>query len=132
MGNSGYAISMILSFLLLAADGQRNDIQTEEVVSAEEVVLEELDYGVFPLSCDVSDLPPMKNEMYVPWDGKIYFRQYSDEDVESGSLWADFGFVSDREKKLMCINPDGSIEQAGTDEGFGPMFIVEGDRKSVV
>ncbi|MCI9373467.1 MAG: hypothetical protein HFI52_08700 [Lachnospiraceae bacterium] len=126
MGNSGYAISMILSFLLLAADGQRNDIQTEEVVSAEEVVLEELDYEVFPLSCDVSDLPPMKNEMYVPWDGKIYFRQYSDEDVESGSLWADFGFVSDREKKLMCINPDGSIEQAGTDEGFGPMFIVEG------
>ena len=64
--------------------------------------------------------------MYVPWDGKIYFRQYSDEDVESGSLWADFGFVSDREKKLMCINPDGSIEQAGTDKGFGPMFIVEG------
>lgn len=124
MGNSGYAIGVILSFLLLAADEQRSSIQVAETVP--EVWESEADCGISPLSYDLSDLPPMKNERYAVWEDKIYFRQYSDEDMEDGALWADFAPAPDTEKELMCMEPDGSVVQVGTDYGCGAMFIVNG------
>ena len=135
MGNSGYAIGAILSALLLTAGEQRNRIQAAESVpeevqesaaaTAEETQENAVDYGVSPLSCDLSDLPPMKNEIYAVWEDKIYFRQYSDEDIEDGALWADFSPAPDTEKELMCMEPDGSVVQVGTDHGCGSMFIVD-------
>ena len=83
-------------------------------------------YGVSPISYDLSNLPPMENKLYAAWDGKIYFRQYSDEDMEEGGLWSEFRPVADTEKELMCMEPDGSIVQVGTDFGYGSMFIVDG------
>ena len=39
-----------------------------------------------PVSYDLTNLPPMENEMYAEWEGNIYYRQYSDEDMEDGGL----------------------------------------------
>lgn len=83
-------------------------------------------YDFGPVSYDLSDLPPMDNEIYAEWDGDIYFRQYSDEDIESGALWGDFSPVADTEKELMCMDAEGSIVQVGVDSGCGNMFIVDG------
>lgn len=135
MGSSGYAVGVILSALLLTAGEQRNRIQSAETFSeevqgsaaatAEETQEDAVDYGVSPLSHDLSALPPMKNEVYAVWEDKIYFRQYSDEDIEDGALWADFSPAPDTEKELMCMEPDGSVVQVGTDYGCGAMFIVD-------
>lgn len=83
-------------------------------------------YGCSPVTEDLSDIPPMENKLYAAWDGKIYYRQYSDEDMEEGGLWADFDPVADTAKELMCMEPDGSVLQVGVDYGFGEMFIVCG------
>lgn len=83
-------------------------------------------YGVSPISYDLSYLPQMENKLYAAWDGKIYFRQYSDEDMEEGGLWGEFDAVANTEKELMCMESDGSIVQVGTDFGYGSMFIVDG------
>lgn len=83
-------------------------------------------YGINPISYDLSNLPPMENKLYAAWDGKIYFRQYSDEDMEEGGLWSEFDTIADTEKELMCMEPDGSIVQVGTDFGYGSMLIVDG------
>lgn len=83
-------------------------------------------YGFGPVSYELSALPAMENKLYAEWDGNIYFRQYSDEDIEQGALWANFGDISNTEKELMCLTPDGELTQAGTDYGCGAMYIVNG------
>lgn len=88
--------------------------------------VQEACYGVSPLSYDLSNLAPMDNKIYAAWDDKIYFRQYSDEDMEDGALWGKFGPIADTEKELMCMESDGSVVQVGTDFGCGNMFIVNG------
>ena len=83
-------------------------------------------YDCEPISYDLTKLPAMENKMYAEWEGKIYFRQYSDEDMEEGALWAEFAPIADTEKELMCMEPDGSVTQVGVDYGYGTMFIVDG------
>lgn len=147
MKRSGYTASVILAVWLLSGCGQQDDRQSAENVS--EVIpeteqaapetrqeaeaasetweaVQEPDYGVSPLSYDVSNLAPMENKLYAAWDDKIYFRQYSDEDMEDGALWGEFEPIADTEKELMCMEPDGNIVQVGTDFGCGNMFIVNG------
>lgn len=82
------------------------------------------EYGFGPVSHDLSDIPPMENRLYAEWDGKIYYRQYSDEDREDGGLWADFRPIANSEKELMCMEPDGSVSQVGIDYGCGALFVV--------
>ena len=106
-----YTASVILAVLLLKTPSDLTDVEK---------------YGVSPISYDLSDLPPMENKLYAAWDGKIYFRQYSDEDMEEGGLWSEFSPVADTEKELMCMEADGSIVQVGTDFGYGSMFIADG------
>lgn len=93
-----------------------------------EALTEEIDdlYGFGPISYDLSALPAMENKLYAEWEGNIYFRQYSDEDVEKGALWAEFGYIPGTEKELMCLTPDGELTQVGTDYGCGAMYIVNG------
>ena len=93
-----------------------------------EALTEEIDdlYGFGPVSYDLSALPAMENKLYAEWEGNIYFRQYSDEDVEKGALWAEFGYIPGTEKELMCLTPDGELTQVGTDYGCGAMYIVNG------
>ena len=124
-------IGVILAVLLLAGCGRKDveeapvpSMQESEQAPAELTDVEK--YGVSPISYDLSNFPPMENKLYAAWDGKIYFRQYSDEDMEEGGLWSEFGAIADTEKELMCIEPDGSIVQVGTDFGYGSMFIVDG------
>lgn len=83
-------------------------------------------YDRSPVSFDLSALPAMENRMYALWDGKVYFRQYTDESFEKGGLWANFEPIAGAEKELMCMEPDGEIVQTGTDHGDGSMFIVDG------
>ena len=83
-------------------------------------------YDCEPISYDLTNLPSMENTMYAEWEGKIYFRQYSDEDMEEGALWAEFAPIADTEKELMCMEPDGSVTQVGVDYGYGALFIVNG------
>lgn len=83
-------------------------------------------YNFGPVSYDLSEIPAMENKLYAEWNGNIYFRRYSDEDIEKGALWANFGYVPDTEKEIMCLRPDGTLAQAGTDYGHGAMFIAGG------
>ena len=101
---------------------------TESVTETSEMPTEEIDdlYGFGPISYDLSTLPDMENKLYAEWNGNIYFRRYSDEDIEKGALWANFGDIPDTEKELMCLTPDGELTQVGTDYGCGTMFIVNG------
>lgn len=102
--------------------------QTEQEAGAElteterNVVL----YDRSPVSYDLSALPAMENRMYALWDGKVYFRQYTDESFEKGGLWAIFKPIAGAEKALMCMEPDGEIVRTGTDYGDGSMFIANG------
>lgn len=80
-------------------------------------------YGCSPVTEDLSDIPAMENKLYAAWNGKIYYRQYSDGDMEDGGLWADFDPVADTVKEFMCMESDGSVSQVGVDYGFGEMFI---------
>ena len=63
----------------------------------------ESQYGCSPVSEELSALPAMENRVYAEWEGKIYYRQYSDEEGTA--------------KELMCMEPDGSVTQAGVDDG---------------
>ncbi len=146
-----YIISVILAVLLLAGCGaDRGPVtatqEDSEILSPETTVQETEEppaeetqtveapaeltdvekYGVSPISYDLSNLPPMENKLYAAWDGKIYFRQYSDEDMEEGGLWSEFDAIADTEKELMCMESDGSIVQVGADFGYGSMFIADG------
>ena len=102
--------------------------ETGTAKEASEMSTEEIDglYSFGPVSYDLSALPAMENKRYAKWNGNIYFRQYSDEDLEEGALWANFGYVPGTEKEIMCIEPDGTLTQVGTDYGHGTMFIVDG------
>lgn len=115
----------------------REESETSETESATEPetetetsegAIEEIDdlYHLGPVSYDLSTLPAMENEYYAEWDGNIYFRQYSDEDMEKGALWGSFGEIAGSEKELMCLAPDGTLTQVGTDYGRGSMYIVNG------
>lgn len=84
----------------------------------------EYDFG--PVSYDLTNLPPMENEMYAEWEGKIYYRQYSDEDMDDAGLWAAFLDTPYTEKELMCMEPDGSVTQVGVDDGIDGLYIVNG------
>lgn len=85
-----------------------------------------IQYNFGPVSYDLTNLPPMKNKLYAAWEGRIYYRQYSDEDMEEGGLWGDFSPIADTEKELMCMERDGSVTQVGVDYGYDGMYIVEG------
>lgn len=95
---------------------------------ASKMLTEENDgsYYFSPVSHDLSNLPAMENEYYVEWEGNIYFRQYSDGDIEDGALWASFTEIADSEKELMCLSSDGELTQVRTDHGYGSMYIVGG------
>lgn len=81
-------------------------------------------YGCSPVTEELSKIPAMENRLYAAWEGRIYYRQYSDEDMEDGALWADFSPVADTGKELMCMEPDGNVTQVGVDYGCDAMFIV--------
>lgn len=74
-------------------------------------------YDFGPVTYDLAAIPDMENRLYAEWNGNIYFRQYSDEDIEKGALWAGFGDIPDTVKELMCLTPDGELTQVGTDYG---------------
>lgn len=111
-------------------DTQENSgtLGNESEMNTSETLVEETNdsYYFGPISYDLSKLPAMENEYYAEWDGNIYFRQYSDEDIEDGALWASFGEIHDSEKELMCLASDGELTQVGTDHGYGSMYIVGG------
>ena len=83
-------------------------------------------YRCSPVSEDLSALPAMENRVYAGWEGNIYYRQYSDEDTDEGGLWAEFEPVPGTAKEIMCMKPNGSVTQVGTDYGHGDFFIVGG------
>ena len=106
----------------------REEQETSAETETSEAFTEEIDdiYDFGPVSYDLSDLPAMENKLYAEWNGNIYFRQYSDEDIEKGALWANFDDILNTEKELMCLTPDGELTQVGTDYGHGTMFIASG------
>lgn len=63
----------------------------------------EYDFG--PVSYDLTSLPPMENRMYAAWEDNIYYRQYSDEDLEDGALWGEFSGITGTAKEIMCMEP---------------------------
>lgn len=112
---------------------ETNDAETEQAAVGVEDVSEtgtsdvsEPEHDFAPVSYDLTNLPPMENEMYAEWEGNIYYRQYSDEDMEDGGLWAYFGSVPGTEKEIMCMKPDGSVTQVGVDYGCNEFYIVNG------
>lgn len=104
------------------------EFATEQELETSEEPMKEIDdlYDFGPVSYDLSALPAMENKLYAEWNGNIYFRQYSDEDIEEGALWAKFSYIPGTEKEIMCLKPDGTLTQVGTDYGHGTMFIVDG------
>ncbi len=121
---------VILAVLLLAGCGADRGAVTatqddSEILSPESTLPETdvVQYDCAPIIYDLTQLPAMKNEFYAEWEGKIYFRQYSDEDVDDGWLG---GPAADTEKELMCMENDGSVTQVGVDYGCDEMYIVEG------
>ena len=114
-----------------SAQGTQEELVTTETEAdseTREASGEEIDnlYDFGPVSYDLSALPAMENKLYAEWNGNIYFRRYSDEDIEKGALWASFGYVPNTEKEIMCLESDGTLTQVGTDCGHGTMFIVGG------
>lgn len=83
-------------------------------------------YGCSPVTEDLSMLPAMENRVYAEWEGSIYYRQYSGEDMDEGGLWAYFEPVPGTAKELMCMGPDGTVTQVGVDYGCDGLFIVNG------
>lgn len=119
----------------LAGQGTQEDLQVSETgtviltgTEIGELTGEEgaalYDFG--PVSYDLSPLPAMENKLYAEWNGNIYFRQYSNEDIEKRGLNGNFGDMPDTGKELMCLTPDGELAQVGTDYGCGAMYIVGG------
>lgn len=96
------------------------ETESDAEASEEEDVVQ---YDCAPIIYDLTQLPAMKNEFYAEWEGKIYFRQYSEEDIEDDWL---SGPAADTEKELMCMEADGSVTQVGVDYGYDEMYIVEG------
>ena len=84
-----------------AEAGTEEELETKTKAEPEtsETPTEETDdpYYFDPISYDLSELPAMKNTYYAEWDDNIYFRKYSDEDMEDGALWASFGEIADSE-----------------------------------
>lgn len=106
-----------------------SDSAKTDDVGKDAVVSEAADgvyYDFGPISYDLTDIPAMENELYAAWEGRIYYRQYSDEDMEEGALWAEFSPIADTEKELMCMERDGSVTQVGVDYGCDSMYIAEG------
>lgn len=100
--------------------------EQDESAAWESVQGDGAEYDFGPVFYELTRLPDMENKMYAAWDGRIYFRQYSDEDMEDGGLWAVFSPAANTEKALMCMEPDGSVIQTGVDYGFGALFIADG------
>lgn len=88
--------------------------------------IDDVQYNFGPVSYDLANLAPMENKLYAKWEGRIYYRQYSDEDMEEGGLWGHFSPIAGTEKELMCMERDGSVTQVGVDYGCDGMYIVEG------
>ena len=124
--NAGMKESEISAAVL--PEQAEHETETEQETRAELAETEQNAalYDRSPVSYDLSALPAMESRMYALWDGKVYFRQYTDESFEKGGLWADFKPIAGAEKALMCMEPDGEIVQAGTDYGDGLMFIANG------
>lgn len=104
------------------------ELEVKSESEGSEALTEERDdiYDFGPVSYDLSALPAIESKLYAEWEGNIYFRQYSDEDIEQGALWANFGDLPNTEKELMCLTPDGELTQVGTDYGCGSIYIVNG------
>lgn len=102
--------------------------ETKPESETNEAPIEEIDdlYDFGPVSYDLSALPAMENKLYAEWDGNIYFRRYSDEDIGERGLNGNFDDMPDTEKELMCLAPDGKLTQVGTDYGCGAMYIMDG------
>lgn len=113
--------ALLLSLSLIGCSVQE-PAANEETESGTDIAL----YGCSPVTEDLSELPAMENKLYAAWDGKIFYRQYSDEDMEDGGLWADFQPIAGTEKELMCMETDGSVSQVGVDYGCEEMFIACG------
>lgn len=105
---------------LLAGFGT-GDSHTEKAQKSDSV-----QYNFGPISYDLTNLPPMKNKLYAEWESRIYYRQYSDEDMEEGGLWGHFSPIAGTEKELMCMERDGSVMQVGVDYGYDGMYVAEG------
>ena len=103
-----------------------SEIVTSEAaeVATSDAVESKDDFG--PVSYDLTNLPAMENERYAEWEGRIYYRQYSDEDMDEGGLWAIFLDVPGTVKEIMCMEPDGSVTQVGVDYGCDEFYIVNG------
>lgn len=97
---------------------------TVESVQVGSGVEPEYDFG--PVSYDLTRLPPMENGRYAEWEGNIYYRQYSDEDLEDGALWGEFSGITGTAKEIMCMEPDGNVKQVGVDYGESVFYIVNG------
>lgn len=117
----------------MSVDGSDEETTEPDVVEIETGAAETesdaedtVQYDCEPISYDLTQLLPMENKLYAEWEGKIYYRQYSDEDMEEGALWAEFAPVADTEKELMRMEPDGTVTQVGVDYGYGTLFIVDG------
>ncbi len=113
----------------IGADALQNtpDAITEQSAEAEQETEQNvLLYGRSPVSYDLESLPAMENGLYALWEGRVYFRQYTDKSLAEGGLWADFEPLEGVEKALMCMEPDGGITQTGVDSGDGPLFVVNG------
>lgn len=119
MRNAAAALWRTLAVVILAGfvGGTGGNVAAQE---------SESQYGCSPVSEELSVLPAMENRVYAEWEGKIYYRQYSDEDLDEGGLWAYFEPVAGTTKELMCMEPDGSVTQVGVDDGCGELYIVGG------
>ncbi len=129
-GTSQYAWNVTLKHMSAQADEESTkDTESAQKPEGEASVMKyagEYGWDFGPVSLDLSDLPPIDNKMYAAWDGKIYFRQYSNEDTETGALWGLFGALPDTGKELMCMDAAGVVTQVGMDYGCEGMYIAEG------
>lgn len=64
---------------------------------------------------------------FVKYDGKTYFREYRNQNIEAESTSTEYAFnKEDKSKKYInVISPNGEIKNAFTDSGYGEIYVLD-------
>lgn len=63
--------------------------------------------------------------MFVKYNGEIYFREYTNTSEEESYIWANYMYKANEEKTVKKIKEDGSIEDVFVDQGAGIFYIID-------
>lgn len=115
---------------VISADEQETEpLETDNVITA--YLTEDVEYSdeALPVQYvdDLSLIEGMKdtNNIYAYQDGKVYYRRYHEDSYQETALWANYDFVPETKKEIVCIDTDGNVAELFADEGFGNIYLID-------